>query len=385
MFNKSNDLFPSKGKLTSLNHCGVSPLYGPSAAAAAEYFTAFSYRGSAAVDHHRGAIEEFKDAAAALIGTDAANISFIDNCALGLNLIASGLQLEHGDEIVSYRYEYPSNHYPWKLQEKRGAILKLIEGDSYKGRPLRWSLEELERTITPRTKVVALSHVQFASGFCCDLEALATLTRERGIFLVLDAAQSLGTTPVDVEKLGVDALVTSGWKWLLGPVGSGILFTSARLRENLGHVLVGPDMMTQGCDFLNHSFQPFSDGRRFEFSTVPTVVALGLARALKQIPLNYGVGTVRDEILRLQDLLRFALDRALFEPSPLEAHERAGILSFVLKPGLAETLAQKLTERGVLTSARGGYLRFAPHFYHDDLEVLRVAEVANQLAWELNS
>src|SRR6266540_1788758 len=108
--------------------------------------------------------------------------------------------------------------------------------------------------VTSPKGVVALSHVQFASGYCADVKALAEFCKARDIDLVLDVAQSLGSLPIYPEVLQAAALVSSGWKWLLGPVGSGLLYTSPRLRAKLELTMVGAEAMQQGVDYLDHAW-----------------------------------------------------------------------------------------------------------------------------------
>src|SRR5207302_768010 len=159
------------------------------------------------------------------------------NTSEGMSLIAGGYPFGPGDEIISYVHEYPANHFPWKLQEKRGARLVLLPDTASGDKPVAWALRDLEQRITPRTRIVTLSHVQFASGYAADLTALAELCRAKDIDLVLDVAQSFGCMPFFPEELHVAAAVSSGWKWLMGPLGTGILYTSERFRSKLDLVM----------------------------------------------------------------------------------------------------------------------------------------------------
>src|SRR5207302_970015 len=156
--------------------------------------------------------------------------------------------------------------------ERRGVKLVLlpdrdITGRAPAGRPVAWTMEDLQQRVTPRTKIVALSHVQFASGFAADLKALADFCRDQDIDLVLDAAQSLGCLPIYPEELGIAAVVSSGWKWLMGPIGTGLMYTSASFRQKLDLVMVGAETMRQGTDYLNHDWNPHASAKCFEYST----------------------------------------------------------------------------------------------------------------------
>jgi selenocysteine lyase/cysteine desulfurase len=368
----------------SINHCGISPTTREAVQASHEVLLSQACFGNAGLAPGSRGRELFRNASANLLQTSPENISFVTNSALGLNIIAHGFPFAPGDEILSYRYEYPSNHYPWKLQEARGAKLVLMDGELFQGSPLRWDLRELESLITPRTRMVAISHVQFVSGFAADLAALGALCRSRGIALVVDGAQSIGCMPVYPEKLGIDALVTSGWKWLMGPIGSGCLYTSPSFRAQLKDVLVGPDMMSQGSNYLDHSFNPVTSGARFEFSTIPYAVVAGLGAAIQTGAGSYGIEQIWDRIRHLQRLALNHIDSDLFRLIPLAESERSGILSFSVAGDPRQVVA-RLEKQGIRCSARGPekgtlFFRVAPHFYLSEDEVIRVAHAMNQAA-----
>ena len=196
VFDKDPELFPIKKKHIFLNSCSVSPLYSGALRAEYEYSKKHCELGNL-LFRTEGGIAKFHNAAGKLLKTAGENITLTKSCAEPLNLIANGYPFTPGDEVISYAHEYPSNHYPWRIQEKRGVKLKLLsdcdpQGILPAGKARGFSIEELERLITHRTRIIALSHVQFTSGFTADLEAVSKLCRAHGIDLVIDAAQSLG-------------------------------------------------------------------------------------------------------------------------------------------------------------------------------------------------
>jgi selenocysteine lyase/cysteine desulfurase len=320
---------------------------------------------------------------AQLAGSSPENFSFMKNTAEAMSLIAGGYPLSEGDEIISYLHEYPSNHYPWLVQQRRGARLVLLDdtdpiGDLAPGRPRGWSMDDLERATTDRTRLVAVSHVQFTSGYAADLAEVGEFCHQRGIDLVLDVAQSLGALPVRPEEFHVSAMAGSGWKWLLGPVGSGIMYTSPEFREKLDMVLTGANIVTQGTDYLDHTWNLLEDGRRFEYSTVQLSYAAALARSVSDLFCTYAPEDVRSEIFRLQDLFIDRVDTKRYRPVVFDAKHRSGILAIVTEGDLVEIVAT-LAAGGICVSARGGYLRIAPHFYNDDDEMIRAADALGSL------
>jgi selenocysteine lyase/cysteine desulfurase len=387
MFDKSKKLFPYKDSLNFLSFCSVSPMYGPGAAAGSEYFRRQSESGIRVFEYYAGPksiLGRFHSLSADLLATSSDDISVTSNTAEALNMIANGYPFEPGDEIISYIHEYPANHYPWKLQESRGVKLVLLSDcDPLSGIPegyaRGWSFSELEEKITKRTRVIALSHVQFTSGYAADLAKLGALCKENDIDLILDVAQSLGSLPLEPEKYGVAALASAGWKWLLGPVGIGLMYTSPEFRAKIDITMAGADHMTQGTDYLDHTFSPFSDGRKFEYSTLPVPSVEALSQVIEEVFLKYTVEKISEEIFRLQDIVLNTIDRDCFLPLAFEGVHRSGILSVISLKRSAVELSAELRRKGILLSERSGYLRFAPHFCTSDEEIQHAVELLNSL------
>jgi selenocysteine lyase/cysteine desulfurase len=385
IFDKSAAAFPGRDRQVSLLSCGASLL----PAVALDQMVAAAHGQAASGGLVFGAYDEtldrFHRSAARLLGTEAANVSFQRNTTEGLSLIAGGYPFQPGDEVISYVHEYPANHYPWRNLARRGVSLVELPNVPYAGdsgadgRPYAFSLDDLEQRITRRTRVVALSTVQFTSGFAVSIESLAEICRAHGIDLVLDAAQSLGAVPLRPDEHGVAAVAAPGWKWLLGPIGSGLMYTSPALRDKLDYVAVGAETMLQGTDYLDHSWAPHRSAKRFEYATASPALVAALEASIAGIHLRYGVEAIGAEILRLQDLLIDALDPALFIVPQRPAVNRSGILGVVPRRGAPEDLVARLLARGFVASARGGYVRIAPHFFITDEEIERLARAMNEL------
>lgn len=384
-FDKSTAAFPGRDRYVFLLACGASPL----PAVALERMVAATRlqaeTGGLVFGSYDETLDQFHHTAAQLLGTGAENVSFQRNTTEAMSLIADGYPFEPGDEVISYVHEYPANHYPWRNLARRGVRLVelpnvITPGNEECGaRPCALSLDDLEQRITPRTRVVALSTVQFASGFALDVEAVANLCREHGVDLVLDAAQSLGALPLQPDRYGVAAVAASGWKWLMGPIGSGLMYTSPAFRDKLEHVVVGAETMQQGTDYLDHSWTPHETAKRFEYATTSPALVTALEASISEIHLRYGVDSIRDEILRLQNLLMEQLDPSRFVLVRHPSANRSGLLCVVGRRRRPEELVVSLLDRGFVASARADYLRLAPHFFVTDEEIGRLAEAMNEL------
>lgn len=387
--------FPVKEHGIYLSHCGISPLYAGAARAARRFDQLHSTRGVGVFYEYGDILGDLRNAVGRFLGVDGSNVAFLKNTAEGLSLVAAGYPFEAGDEVISYIHEYPSNHYPWRIQSARGVALKLLPnrdlrvtapaddqanpGDAGQ-RPLAFSTDDLEAMITERTRIVALSHVQFTSGFAADLKRIGAICKSRGVHLVVDAAQSLGCLPIRPEEWGIDALASAGWKWLLGPIGTGLLYTSPDFREKLAHTMAGADIVTQGEDYLDHSWQPHSDARRFEYSTAPVSQAVALRACFDELLNRYGIDAIHRRNQSLRERLLAGLDPNLFRLTRFAPEHQSGILAFTLPENKdPNAFAKAASKAGVLLSSRGGYLRIAPHFCTTEAEVDGAADLLNRL------
>lgn len=388
MFDKSTTKFPSKNKTIFMGHCAISPLYAGAAAAMREFSRQMSVDGIKALPAYLDVLPRLHDNAGRFLRTSPKNISYVHNTAEALCMIANGYPFSPGDEVISYQHEYPSNHYPWVLQKKRGVELTLLadkpplEDYAHLRKPTGWSMTELAAGINKNTRIIAISHVQYTSGYAADLEALGEMCRQNDIDLVVDCAQSLGCLPVYPEEFNISAVIASGWKWLMGPMGSGLLYTSPGFREKLGETMAGPGLMRQGLNYLDLSWDPHQDGRKFEYSTLPWDHIAGLNVLLEEIFLKYSMESIRDEVFRLQDLFleQSAASGLQFLTFP-EAN-RSGILAAEPK-GECKAYLEFLKKKGFIITAPVGYLRFAPHFYNDDEQIVAAANYVTEAEAEL--
>jgi len=384
-FDKSAAAFPGRDRQVFLMACTASLLPAVALERVVAGARDQAESGGLVFGSYNETLDRFHRTAAQLLGTGDANVSYQRNTTEGLSLIAGGYPFRPGDEVISYVHEYPANHYPWRNLARRGVRLVELPNVAYSGdadadgRPYAFSLDDLEQRITRRTRVVALSSAQFASGFAVSVDSLAQICRDHGIDLVLDAAQSLGVVPLRPDEHGIAAVAASGWKWLLGPIGSGLMYTSPELRGKLEHVAIGAETMVQGFDYLNHAWAPHASAKRYEYATASPALVAGLEASIAGIHLRYGVEAIQAEILRLQDLLINALDPALYIAPQPAAVNRSGILGIVPRRGTPEDLVQCLLGRGFVTSSRGGYVRVAAHFFITDEEIARLARAMNEL------
>ncbi len=389
------DDFPSRNNVNFQAYCSVSPLSRPAAERAKQFIerqlnvgrgVIFEYSGEQSVG------PRFRKNFSALLRTDSGNISMGTSTSESLSMIANGYPFSPGDQIISYINEYPANHYPWVLQAKHRGVELVLLSDAEPRQADRdhvgqipdsfarsWSMDELESRITNRTRMIAISHVQFTSGFAADLVRLGQLCRDRNIDLVVDAAQSLGSLPLYPDEWGIACVAASGWKWLLGPIGSSVLYTNPAFREKIEITMTGADQMLQDTEYLDHTWAPHTSGRKFEYSTVSYALLDSLSVGVEEIFLPHSVEQIRDYNFAMQDLALEHLDGEKYQPVVHRSEHRSGILSLIPKQSTAKQISAALELQNIIVTPRDGYLRFAPHLCTTADEVLAAVESLNRI------
>ena len=363
--------FPITAGWAYLNHASVGPLTAAAAARMADLAHLVAATGDRRWPERNDAVEESRRRAARLLAApDPTSIAFVENTAAALSLVAEGLPWKAGDNVVTAACEYPANVYPWMNLGRRGVELRLVPA-----RPDgRVDAGDLLARCDGRTRVLALSWVQYATGFRSDLAALAAACRERDLLFVVDAVQGLGALALDVAATGVDVVAAAGHKWLLGPEGAALLYLAPRALERLVPARAGSRSVARMFEWerLELDFGP--GALAWECGTLNVYGILGLGASIGVL-LDAGTDEVERRVLAATGRLGERLAAAGFTvASPGGAGERSGILSVEPPGGASGPDAEQVVERaaaaGVIVSARAGRVRLSPHFYtsEDDLD-----------------
>ena len=236
----------------------------------------------------------------------------------------------------------------------------------------RIDLTELSSLIDHNTRVVAISHVQYASGFRMDLERLGRLARQHDALFVVDVIQALGVVPTDVEAEFIDVAAGAGHKWLLSPEGVGYLYLSDRARERIQPTLVGWISVPNPDDYFNFE-QGWNRGAlAWETGTGPAALLYGFKASLELLT-RFGVQKVADYLEELTDDLCERLGAKRYEVvSSRASGEKSQIVCIRHRAGRSSMeLYHHLLQRNIVTAPRGDRLRIAPHFYNTATEVDR--------------
>lgn len=367
--------FPVTETYTYMNHAGVAPLSRRVQDAMTGFLEDATVNGAVNAKRWEEEAEVCRDAAAQLINADAAEVAFMKNTTQGILIAANGIDWRTGDNVVTTAVEFPANVYPWwSLKERYGVETRMVPE-----RAGRIHVEDVASAIDERTRVVTISHVEFASGFRNDIQALGEICRERDIWFVVDAIQSLGAIEVDVGSCNVDILAADGHKWLLAPEGAAIFYCANEKRERLINTNVGWASVVNPRDFLNYDLTQKPDATRFEEGSYNSVGLYGLRAAIALL-LEIGIPTIEARVLELTAHLITGLETKGYRVvTPRANSERAGIVIFESDRHTPTEIYEILYAENIVTAARGTGIRVSPHFYNTTSEIERLLEVLPDL------
>lgn len=365
-------LFPSAARGIYFNHAAVSPL-SRRVVSAIEAF--LKERSETDVENYfttlMPTLNALRERLARMLNADVRNLAFVPNTSYGLNLLAQGLDWKHGERVLLYEREFPSNIQPFLALRKQG-----VEIDFLKDHNGEIWIDELEKSITPKTRLVSLSYVQFLSGFRLNLDELSEVCRRKNCLLSIDAIQGLGAMPIDCTK--VDFLAAGAHKWGMSPMGTGVAYFSDDLLARLNPVFVGWLSVEEAWDFSYHNKPLKQDASRYELGTYNWIGLVGMNAAFELFE-EIGIDAITEKILSLSEYFSNNLIHNGFDVlcNPARAN-RSGIIS-VKNLNNAEEVFKTLTARGIEISLRENYLRFSPHFYNTSDECDEVFSQLKQL------
>ena len=313
-----------------------------------------------------------RELVAGMLGVKAEQIAFMRNTSDGFGTVAAGLKWEKGDNIVSFEQEFPANFYAWRrVRDTFGVELRLCPE-----REGRIDLDEFIGLIDSNTKLIAISAVQFASGFKADLERIGRATRAVDALFAVDIIQGLGACGFDLPAQFVDIASGASHKWLCAPEGCGILYLSDRARERVDPAIVGWISVETPWDFENRE-QPFkSNALAWESGTGASSLFYGLEQSLKLLT-DTGLDRIETYLDELTDTLCDAIGGKNYEiVSSRLPGEKSSIVCIRHRDGIGcNEVAERLEKERVVISPRVDRIRIAPHFYNNQDDIARLVEL----------
>ncbi len=357
------DEFPVTRELIYLNHAAVAPLCRPAATAMKELADDVCRYGSLHYDKWMEAYAALREAAARLINASPGEIAIVKNTSEGIATVAEGLDWRPGDRAIIFEEEFPANYYPWLRLERRGVRLTRLS--------IYDPLEKIADAISG-ARLLAISYVNYLSGFRVDLQRIGEVCRANGCFFFVDAIQGLGAFDLDVDASHIDALAADGHKWMLGPEGNGVLYVRRKWLDAIDPVEFGWTNPVHYEDYSSRDMTPRPDAGRYECGTLNTIGCFGLRAAIEFL-LEIGVENIATTVQSLTKQLHADV-RAKGYETILEwmPESSSGIVSF-RHPSLdCRSIVSSLKAKQILAAPRQGWIRMSPHFYISPEEIDQV-------------
>ena len=355
-----SELFELNPSLVHLNHAGISPWPRATVKAVTQFAYENASWGSRRYEMWLQEEWELRELGRWLLDAESKDeIAFLKNTSEGISAVAFGLDWKAGDNIVLAREEFPSNRIPWEAAATQHSVeIRWVDVNAT-DTPEQALLEQVDS----RTRLLTTSSVHYASGLKMDLSMLGHALHDTPTLFCVDAIQSLGAHSLSVRESKIDFLAADAHKWMLGPEGIALFWVRPELYERLGLSQYGWHMVARAGHYEETAWEIAPDARRFECGSLNT---LGIYALRASLNLLHEVGMIEieeriaDRIQQLDQSLR-ALECRILTPS--EPNRRAGILTFAPPRRESEEVYKRLLERGILCAARGGGIRFSPHFY----------------------
>ena len=312
-------------------------------------------------------MQECRERFARLIGADPTEIAIIPSVSSGLSSLASCLTFDTRTKVVATDMDFPTNHYVWRAQLKRGA--KLAVAASPDG--IRIDTQDLVDLIDEETAIVNTNRALFESSFILDMPPIIEAAHASGAYVLIDDFHGSGIVPIDVHELGVDFLLSGALKWLCGGQGIAFMYVRGDLIEKMEPGVVGWFGTENPFDFDRSALRLRKDARRFETGTYALPQAWTAAGGLSIIE-EVGVENIRAHNQTLtRRIIALADDAGLDVLSPREDERRSGLVRVRVPGGRqeAERVLHELFERHVVLDSRIDTLRISPHFFNTEDEI----------------
>ncbi len=365
--------FNQNSKFIHLNNSGQAPIPEVNRAKAIEWLDRFYFEGALCSGPGWVEVERVRQLLANFIGAQADEIAFFQTTASALSQIALSIPLKQDDEILTWQQEYPTNFYPWRIAaERAGAKIIQIVTENFET-----PFEKILDQITAKTKVVAVSWVQYQTGAVTDLKKLSSELKGRGIWLVADVIQGIGVRPFNFVESGFDAICCGSHKWLCSSYGAAFMAIKSERLHELQPIEFGA--MTYGDPDTEKNFfsQTKKEALKFEPGSKSMIEVIAMGETIRIIQ-ETGIENIYQEANRLAANLRNGLELigySICKPNngPILNFSASGSEEYKLNNKLK--LANNLKSANISYGLRGPGLRLSTHAFNTDLEIEYTLEV----------
>lgn len=353
--------FPLDPGLAYLNHAAVAPWPKRASDAVVRFSVENSRIGASRYPQWLSVEDQLRHNLARLINAPSAqDVALCKNTSEALSMVAAGLDWRDGDEVIITSQEFPSNRIVWEALARQGVVVRVADIDRQDVTP-EGAIEDL---LNDRTRLLSVSSVQYGTGLRLDAAHLGALCESHGVLFCLDAIQSAGAEPLDVQSVGAHFAMADGHKWMLGPEGLAFFYVAPEWRDSLRLTEYGWHMVADRGNYDRKDWEPAPDARRFECGS-PNLLAAHALEASTSLLLEVGLEQVRQRIDQRVAHLATGLDQiaGVTPITPGERERRLGIYTVRIAGQDSRQLSQQLAEDRVICACRGGGIRFSPHFY----------------------
>lgn len=354
--------FPLEPNLYYLNHAAVAPWPMRTTQAITAFANENSTLGATHYPKWLSVENTLREQLKTLLNAASTDeIALQKNTSEGLSAIAYGIHWQAGDSVVISDQEFPSNRIVWESLANKGVRVITATLDSED--PVASIIRACDNT----TRLVSISSVQYGTGIRIDLKQLGAYCNQQGVLFCVDAIQSLGAIPMDVQDIGCDFVVADAHKWMLGPEGIAVFYIKASTLEQLSLNQFGWHMVENQGNYDTLEWDVASTARRFECGS-PNMIGIHGFSASLSLLLDVGLGNVEQMLNNKVDLLLELLSDkpGITLLSPQDRGQRAGIVTFSSSKISSVALHQQLMKQNVICAYRGGGVRLSPHFYTPD-------------------
>jgi cysteine desulfurase/selenocysteine lyase len=303
------------------------------------------------------------------------DIALLKNTSEALSVVAEGVNWNKGDNIVSSNEEFPSNRFPWLAQAKHAVEFREIELSENKS-----AEQAIIEACDDKTRLITISSVQYGTGKVINLKQIGEFCKSNNILFCVDAIQSLGALPFDVQAIHADFVMADAHKWMLGPEGIALFYCKADVRDQLELHQFGWHMVKDVGNYSSKEWQTADSAQRFECGS-PNMLGIHALSASLSLIEEIGIENIYRNIINnisyIIDNIKH-IDRLNFI-SPVEKPHYAGIVTFDIESKDMSDIYDKLMKNKVICANRAGGIRFSPHFYTSKNNINKGLEVLTSI------
>lgn len=362
--------FPITKNHYFFNHASISPMPLDVVNAIKEFNEDIMLHGNMHERRWIRQVEKTREMYARMINAEPEEIAFIKSTSQAISIICKGMKFKKKEKILTADVEFPANIYPWMAMTPKGVEIKFVGAKDG-----RVDIKDIEGAIDAKTKIIALSLVEYGSGFRNYVEEVGELCKKRGIFFYLDGIQGVGAIPIDVKKFNVDFMSVAASKWLFGPQGVAILYIRKDIIDEIAYEEVSWRSVIEEESRKQFRVDTCLCARKFEGDNANFAGIIGFGAALK-LRETIGHNFIYKNLSKNVDLIFEELKRRHYLIfGPVSKSERAGIIAVNHPEISCEELLRRLLAENIIASIRNNHLRISPHFYQTEDEIEFLFEV----------